>query len=141
LDRLWTEGPEKLTPNPGASRSSSDHLPHALPVPPWPRPPGDPEVELFLPSVALGEFAEGFEDADHPVLRVVRELHVLLPIDEETALTYGRLTRHLRGRGELLGANDLWIAASTLRHGLPLVTAAAADFRRVPELELVAYRR
>ena len=101
----------------------------------------DPEVELFLPSVALGEFAEGFEDADHPVLRVVRELHVLLPIDEETALTYGRLTRHLRGRGELLGANDLWIAASTLRHGLPLVTAAAADFRRVPELELVAYRR
>ena len=102
---------------------------------------GDPEVELFLPSVALGEFAEGFEDADHPVLRVVRELHVLLPIDEETALTYGRLTRHLRGRGELLGANDLWIAASTLRHGLPLVTAAAADFRRVPELELVAYRR
>lgn len=72
---------------------------------------------------------------------MVRELHVLLPIDEETALTYGHLTRHLRGRGDLLGANDLWIAASTLRHGLPLVTADAADFRRVPELELVAYRR
>ncbi len=101
---------------------------------------GDPEVELFLPSVALGEFAEGFEDADHPVLRVVRDLHVILPIDEETALAYGRLTRHLRGRGELLGANDLWIAASSLRHGLPLVTADAAGFRRVPELELVAYR-
>ena len=101
----------------------------------------DPEVELFLPCVALGEFAEGFEDADHPVLRVVRDLHVLLPIDEETALAYGRLTRHLRGRGELLGANDLWIASSTLRHGLPLVTADAAGFRRVPELELVAYRR
>ncbi len=46
----------------------------------------DPEVELFLPAVALGEFAEGFEDADHPVLRVVRDLHVLPPIDEETAL-------------------------------------------------------
>ena len=100
----------------------------------------DPEVELFLPSVALGEFAEGFEDADHPVLRLVRDLHVLLPIDEETALAYGRLTRHLRGRGELLGANDLWIAASTLRHELRLVTADAASFRRVPGLELEAYR-
>jgi tRNA(fMet)-specific endonuclease VapC len=100
----------------------------------------DPEVELFLPSAALGEFAEGFEDADHPVLRLVRELHVLLPIDEETALAYGRLTRHLRSRGELLGANDLWIAASALRHELPLVTSDTAAFRRVPELELVAYR-
>ena len=100
----------------------------------------DPEVELFLPSAALGEFAEGFEDADHPVLRLVRELHVLLPIDEETALAHGRLTRHLRSRGELLGANDLWIAASALRHELPLVTSDTAAFRRVPELELVAYR-
>ena len=100
----------------------------------------DPEVELFLPSVALGEFAEGFEDADHPVLRAVRDLHVLLPIDEETALAYGRLTRRLRGRGELLGGNDLWIAASTLRHELPLVTADAVGFRRVPELEIVSYR-
>lgn len=100
----------------------------------------DPEVELFLPSTALGEFAEGFEDADHPVLRLVRELHVLLPIDKETALAYGRLTRHLRSRGELLGANDLWIAASALRHELPLVTSDTAAFRTVPELELVAYR-
>lgn len=100
----------------------------------------DPEVELFLPSVALGESAEGFEDSDHPVLRVVRDLHVVLPIDGETALAYGRLTRHLRDRGKLLGANDLWIAASTLRHELPLVTADVAAFRQVPELELVAYR-
>lgn len=100
----------------------------------------DPEVELFLPIVALGEFAEGFEDSDHPVLRMVRDLHVLLPIDEETALAYGRLTRHLRGGGGLLGANDLWIAASTLRHGLPLVTADAAFFSGVPGLEIVSYR-
>ena len=100
----------------------------------------DPEVELFLPAVALGEFAEGFEDGDHPVLRVVRDLHVLLPVDEDTALAYGRLTRHLRRRGELLGTNDLWIASSALRHGLPLVTADTVGFRRVPELELVAYR-
>ena len=100
----------------------------------------DPEVELFLPSVALGEFAEGFDDAGHPVLRLVRDLHVILPIDEETALAYGRLTRQLRQRGELLGANDLWIAASALRHELPLVTADTAGFRRVPELQLVAYR-
>jgi predicted nucleic acid-binding protein len=100
----------------------------------------DPEIELFLPSVALGEFAEGFEHPDHPVLRAVRELHVLLPVDEQTALRYGRLTRGLRGRGTLIGANDLWIAATALRYGIPLATADISAFGRVPELEVVAYR-
>jgi hypothetical protein len=35
---------------------------------------------------------------------------------------------------------DLWITSSALRHGLPLVTADMVGFRRVPELELVAYQ-
>jgi len=100
----------------------------------------DPDVELFLSTVALGEFAEGFEDPDHPVLRMVRELHVLLPVDEQTALAYGRITRRLRADGRLIGSNDLWIAAASVRHGLPLATADAAGFGRVEDLELVVYR-
>lgn len=101
---------------------------------------GDPEVELFLPAAALGEFAEGFEDHDHPVLRAVRELTVLLPTDEETALAYGAITRELGSTGRLLGANDLWIAASAVRHGFPLATADLRGFQRVPGLEVVPYR-
>jgi len=100
----------------------------------------DPDVELFLAATALGEFAEGFEDPDDPVLRVVRELHVLLPIDEETALVHGRITSDLRRRGKLIGANDLWIAAASIRHGIPLVTANVAEFTRVNGLEVRPYR-
>jgi tRNA(fMet)-specific endonuclease VapC len=100
----------------------------------------DPDVELLLPATALGEFAEGFADHNHPVLRAVRELHVLLPIDEETALTYGLLTRTLREQGRLLGSNDLWIAATALRYEVPLTTADVRAFGRVPELEVIAYR-
>ncbi len=100
----------------------------------------DPEVELFLPAVALGEFAEGFSDHDHPILRAVREFHVLLPVDEETALHYGRIIRDLRDRGQLIGSNDLWIAAAAVRHGLPLATADVRGFSRVTALSLVAYR-
>ena len=49
----------------------------------------DPEVELYLPTVALAEFAQGFDDPDDPALRLVRDMHSLLPIDERTALLYG----------------------------------------------------
>lgn len=100
----------------------------------------DPEVELHLSATALGEFAEGFESADAPLLRTIRELHVLLPIDEETALEYGKVTRALREAGRLIGTNDLWIAAASVRHQLPLVTANPTEFRRVEGLEVITYR-
>lgn len=100
----------------------------------------DPNRELHLAATALGEFAEGFEDPDHPVLRAVRELHVLLVVDEETALVYGRIARQLRAEGRLIGTNDLWIAAASLRHNIPLVTANTREFGRVDGLEVLGYR-
>ena len=100
----------------------------------------DPDTELHLSVVALGEFAEGFERPDHELLRAVRELHVLLDIDEETALVYARLARRLRRQGRLIGTNDLWIAAASLRHDLPLVTSNPGEFERVDGLRAVAYR-
>lgn len=74
------------------------------------------------------------------MLRAVRERHVLLATDEETALEYGRIARQLRAEGGLLGTNDLWIAAASLRHGIPLVTADVRAFRRVAGLEVIGYR-
>ncbi len=100
----------------------------------------EPDRELHLPAVALGEFAEGFAGSDDVLLRTVRELHVLLPIDEETALLYGRISRALRIAGRLIGTNDLWIAASSLRHAMPLVTANTTEFGRVEGLDVIAYR-
>lgn len=100
----------------------------------------DPERELHLSATALGEFSEGFEDPDDPVLRTVRELHVLLVTDEETALEYGRITRRLRADGRLIGTNDLWIAAASIRHGIPLVTSNSEEFSRVDRLEVISYR-
>ena len=100
----------------------------------------DPEAELSLSTVAVGEMAEGFEDEDHPVLATIRRSHRVLDVDEEVALTYGRITRALHDRGELIGTNDLWIAATSLRHGLPLVTADVEHFRRIEGLQVVSYR-
>ena len=74
------------------------------------------------------------------MLRAVRDQHLLLPIDELTALAYGRIARTLRLAGQLIGTNDLWIAATSMRYALPLVTANTAQFARVPSLELISYR-
>ena len=99
-----------------------------------------PDLELCLSATALGEFAEGFADPEDPLLRTVRKQHHLLPIDTRTALAYGRIARTLRREGRLIGTNDLWIAAASVRYGLPLVTANAAQFRRVTGLDVVTYR-
>ncbi|MEB3051330.1 type II toxin-antitoxin system VapC family toxin [Mycolicibacter sp. MYC123] len=101
---------------------------------------GSPEAELFLSTVALGEFAEGFDQPDHPVVNAVRNGHTLAPIDEQTALTYARVSRELRRRGELIGANDLWIGCTSLRLGIPIVTANVVHFHRISGLGIVQYR-
>jgi predicted nucleic acid-binding protein len=51
----------------------------------------------------------------------------VLPIDEDVASAWARLRVLLGGTGRRVNVNDLWIAATALAHGLPLVTQDA-DF-------------
>ena len=99
-----------------------------------------PEAELFLSTVALGEFAEGFDRAEHPIVAAVRDGHTLVPVDDQTAFVYARVVRELRRRGELIGTNDLWIGCASLRLGIPIVTANVEHFRRIDGLGIVQYR-
>ena len=52
---------------------------------------------------------------------------------------YGRLYRYLKANGLLIDANDLWIAATALAFGVPLVTRNERHFSRVPGLEVIGY--
>lgn len=99
-----------------------------------------PDAELFLSVIALGEFTEGFDRAEHPIVAAIRAGHTLVPVDEQTALIYARTVRELRRRGELIGTNDLWIGCTSLRLGIPIVTANAEHFRRIDGLGIVGYR-
>jgi predicted nucleic acid-binding protein len=86
-----------------------------------------------------GEFAEGFGDIPHPACAAMLARFDVLPMDEATAHQYAVVTRHLRGLNQLIGANDLWIAAAAAANGMPLVTNNAAHFSRVPGLSVVGY--
>lgn len=100
----------------------------------------NPGIRLCICSIALGEFAEGFVHGNDPLVQMVRQTHEVLPIDEPTALVYAQIARKLRTTGRLIGTNDLWIAASAVRHGVAVVTADVAHFTRIDELQVRSYR-
>jgi len=95
--------------------------------------------QFVLSLTVLGEFAAGFANPKDPALLKVRNLFQLLPSDEAVAMAYREIFRHLKAKGKLIGANDLWIAAHALRHGVPCVTRNRVDFQRVPGLTVLNY--
>lgn len=99
-----------------------------------------PELPLYLTYTVAGELTAGASLASRASWEsFVAPFHVL-PITLDVAWEYGNAYRHLQRNGLLIGANDLWIAATALAHAMPLVTANLEHFRRVPGLEVLGYR-
>ena len=86
-----------------------------------------------------GEYGEGFESFDEPACIELLRLFEVLDLTQETSRRYATITRELRSKGQLIGTNDLWIAASALEHGETLVTRNVDEFRRVPGINVVAF--
>jgi tRNA(fMet)-specific endonuclease VapC len=61
-----------------------------------------------------------------------------IPIVSEVARMHAESWADLEARGEMIGAHDLWIAATALTHGLQLATKNAREFERVPGLSVHA---
>jgi tRNA(fMet)-specific endonuclease VapC len=65
-----------------------------------------------------------------------RKLLALLPLPVETSEKYGTILAELETSGEVIGNNDLWIAAHAIAAGLILVTNNEKAFRRVRGLKV-----
>jgi tRNA(fMet)-specific endonuclease VapC len=59
-----------------------------------------------------------------------------MPLPEKAAEFYGKTRAELESRGEVIGNNDLWIAAHAMAAGLTLVTNDEREFRRVRGLKI-----
>lgn len=64
-------------------------------------------------------------------------LHAI-PITERVARVHADLWAQLVQRGELIGAHDLWIAATAVAHGLAVATGNADEFARIRGLRVIA---
>lgn len=60
----------------------------------------------------------------------------VLAFPDKAAADYGQIRADLKARGEMIGANDLFIAAHARSFGLTLVTNNTAQFGRVRGLTL-----
>jgi tRNA(fMet)-specific endonuclease VapC len=60
-----------------------------------------------------------------------------IPITESVARAHAGVWSELADAGNLIGAHDLWIAATALAHGLAVATGNRADFERVPGLHVI----
>lgn len=99
----------------------------------------NPEALACIPWTVAGEFAEGFADIQDPACAAMLDRFEMVPMDEATAGQYARITAKLRRENQLIGTNDLWIAAAALAHGLELVTNNSAHFGRVTGLSVRGY--
>jgi len=97
-----------------------------------------PATRMCITPTIAGEFACGMSMSKRSVWEAVCVAYEMLPITADTAWHYGELVRTLALKGNLIGTNDMWIAATALAHNLPLATGNIKEFERVPGLVVVA---
>ena len=99
------------------------------------------DLVVGLPWIVKAEFLRGAAVAGHDP-REVREFLDRFPVawpDDQTLEIYAVQFAKLRAINALPGPHDLWIAASALQHGVPLVTRNTAQFAKIGGLRLESY--
>lgn len=96
-------------------------------------------TRMAISSVTLAELIYGAEKSQNVSqnLEAVEEFasHLdVLPYDEKAAQHYGAIKAELERRGQIIGLNDIHIAAHARSQGLTLVSNNLKEFNRVSHL-------
>jgi len=97
--------------------------------------------QLCISSITLAELSHGVEksaktDRNRKQLNDFVSLLEVLEYGVKAAMHYGEIRADLECRGQIIGVNDLHIAAHARSEGLMLVTNNLKGFRRVKGLLL-----
>lgn len=95
---------------------------------------------LNLTPIVLGELKAGFllgkrgEENERALQEFLRSPRVeVLTIDHETADRWSIIAAFLKKAGTPVASNDIWIAASAMQYGLPILTSDR-DFQKIPQV-------
>ena len=102
--------------------------------------PGD----LCISAVTMAELEYGINNSSKPdrnrmaLYLFLAEVNVL-PFDANAAYEYGIIRNSLKQKGQLIGANDMLIAAHARSQDLTLITGNVREFSRVEGLKLESW--
>lgn len=104
------------------------------------------EQERAISVITMSELLHGVHRAESDARRVRRQafveemlasiepLHITAPV----ARVHAEIWAQLEAQGNMIGAHDLWIAATALAHDMPLATANRREFDHVSGLAVIA---
>ena len=101
----------------------------------------------WISAISCSELLVGVHLADNERRRERRSAYVesilarlpVLDFTGTTARIHARLHAEMRGKGHVIGAHDLMIAATAVEHGYGVLTLNLADFERVPGLKVLRW--
>ncbi|HRF63034.1 MAG TPA: type II toxin-antitoxin system VapC family toxin [Candidatus Competibacter sp.] len=101
--------------------------------------------DAFISAITVSELLVGVHRADSDARRARRSAFVeailaqlpALDFTTETARVHAGLFATLSQQGQMIGAHDLIIAATALLHDCVVLTTNAAEFARVPGLDVL----
>jgi tRNA(fMet)-specific endonuclease VapC len=97
--------------------------------------------EAVLSVITYGELIYGaekskFREQAIGQLTELAGLVPVMPLPLRAGEFYGEIRAALETKGEMIGNNDLWIAAHAKAAALTLVTNNESEFRRIPGLKV-----
>ncbi|NJR63336.1 MAG: type II toxin-antitoxin system VapC family toxin [Cyanobacteria bacterium CRU_2_1] len=63
--------------------------------------------------------------------------YVIIPVDQPLCREWAQIRADRQNMGRVISPQDAWIAATAIRHNLPLITHNRKDFQEIPNLQLI----
>lgn len=103
-------------------------------------------AELAMSVITLSELCHGAEKSKSPkkafaAIEQLTNAIQVMPIGSEVAQQYAKIRATLEQAGQMIGNNDLWIAAHAKAGGWILVTNNESEFKRVAGLKIENWAR
>ena len=97
--------------------------------------------EVVMSLITFGELLNGSLKSNQAsiALKKINQLATILPVQAmsvDVAKSYASIRSDLERKGQIIGGNDLWIAAHALSLGLTLITNNTDEFSRVDGLKI-----
>ncbi len=105
------------------------------------RPVGLAVATMTVAELLLGAELSAWREHNRDVIMGFVSALTVLDFDLRAAAAYAAIRAHLQRAGRLIGERDFVIAGVAWTHGLTVVTGNAAEFARVPGLEVEDWSR